>query len=286
MTDHTPPNLCGLPLYLLVDPYFGEPSFVALHVSEEDPPSITQQRREQAWQRKVFAVSSSEHPIAPSSLPYVVALNGSKDEWLEATIEEAEHDHARSLETGLHKISTGTLIETSLDGDALMARLKRMWTIYVSGKRRHLRLASPRVMELVFNSASTENAQAWLGPIERWHHLTRLGQWNRVRGQADMHEHMCDEASYGRHRIREAMAAQTRPSLRLDAALTTTLLHSETITQTLDAWQRMRHRFDTQLITTLHMFLAQATWARADTQEQRIEKCLGHLQRTLGSELS
>jgi len=286
MTAHAPPNLCGLPLYLLVDPYFGEPSFVAFQVSEEDPPAVTQERRERAWQRSVFAVPSSEHPIAPASLPYLIALNGSTDEWLEAATEEAAHDHAQSLETGFHKIGTGTLIETSLSGDALMARLEQMWTVYISGKRKHLRLASPRVMELVFQSAAPPDAQAWLGPIERWHHLTRHGQWHMVRGRSDLDEQMSDETFYGRHSFRQAMTAKAPGPLPVDGPLKTTLLHSETITQTLDAWQRLNHAFDPRLIQALQVFLDQTAWARTDTQAQRIERCLGHLQNTLGRERS
>ena len=286
MTADVQPSLCGLPVYLLVDPYFGEPSFVALQVSEIDHPSVALERRENAWQRKVFAAASSEHPIPPASLPYLVELNGSADEWLEAATDEAAHDHAQSLSTGFHKIGTGTLIETSLSGDALMTRLQQMWTMHLSGRRRHLRLGSPRVMELVFHSAPPSETQTWLGPIERWHHLTRDGIWRLVQGQADLHEHMSDQAFYGRHAIQQAMAAKPAPPLHLDGALKTTLLHSETITQTLDAWQRMGHAFSTSLIQALQTLLEQVAWTAAGTQEQKIERCLAHLHQTHGKELS
>ena len=286
MTDTVQPSLCGLPVYLLVDPYFGEPSFLALQVSEDAPPSVNQERRTNAWRREVFAASSSEHPIPPVSLPYVVALNGADDEWLDAATDEAAHDHAQSLSTGFHKIGTGTLIETSLSGESLMTRLNQMWSMNVSGQRRHLRVGSPRVMELVFHSAPPSEAQAWLGPIDRWHHLTREGNWRLVRGQADLHEHMSDEAFYGRLAIQQAMASKPATPLRLAGALKTTLLHSETITQTLDAWQRMDHAFSPSLIQALQGLLEQTTWAASATQEQKIERCLAHLQKNHGKELS
>jgi Domain of unknown function (DUF4123) len=286
MHNHTRPSLCGLSPYLLVDPYFGEPSFVALQTSESDPPSLTLERRRNAWQRDVFAAQSSEHPIAPAALPYLVALNDADDEWLEVALDEASYDHAQSLDTGFHKICTGTLIESDLGGKALMDRLQQMWTVHVSGSRRHLRLASPRVMELVFQSAAPEDTQAWLGPIERWHHLNRHGQWHMVRGQSDLHENMSDEAFYGRHRDQQVMAARPPSPLRCEGALKAALLNSETIAQTLDAWQRLDHAFSPALIQELLALLEPATWPPAYTQEQKIEWCLGHLEKNHGKKQS
>lgn len=286
MPSSSQPRLCGLPLYLLVDPFFGEPSFVALQASKEDPLSIVLERRQNAWQRELFVASSSEHPIAPAALPYLVALHGADDEWLEVALDEAAHDHAQSLETGFQKIRTGTLIESGLGGEVLMDRLRRMWTMLVSGQRRHLRLGSPRVMELVFHSAAPQALEAWLGPIERWHHLGRDGQWHMVRGQAGLDETRSEQALYGRHKAQQALAATPPPPLRCEGLLKTALLHSETITQTLDVWQRMHPVFKVDLIQDLLELLAHAPWATTGHQEQKIQMCLGHLEKTHRKEQS
>lgn len=274
------PHLTGLGLFLLVDPYFGEPSCLALEVSDDDPPSLVRERRQRAWQRDVHAVASSDHPISVAMLPYLVALNGTDDEWLEVVLDEAVHDHERSLESGFQKIRTGTLIESGLSGDELMDRLQHMWTVAVSGKRRHLRLGSPRVMELVFHSADPQTIQVWLGPIARWHHLDRDGQWCTVRGQSDLDEDLSDEAFYKRHQAQRSMAAAP-PRLRCEGALRTALVHSETITQTLDAWQRLHGAgFRPQWLQELLVLLGRANGPASQSQEQKIEQCLKHLEQS------
>lgn len=274
------PHLTGLGLYLLVDPFFGEPSCVALKVTEDDPPSLVLERRQKAWQRSVHAVASSDHPIGVVMLPYLVALNGTDDEWLEVVLDEAAHDHEQSLESGFQKIRTGTLIESDLNGDELMDRLQQMWTVAVSGKLRHLRLGSPRVMELVFHSADPQAIQAWLGPIARWHHLDRNGQWRMVRGQSDLDEDLSDEAFYRRHQTQRAMAAMP-PQLRCEGALRTALVHSETITQSLDAWQRQHDTgYRAQWLQELLAFLGRANGPASQSQEQKIEQCLKHLEKS------
>lgn len=274
------PHLSGLGLYLLVDPYFGEPSCVALTVTDDDAPALVHDRRQKAWQRDVHSAASSDHPIGVALLPYLVALNGADDEWLEIALDEAAHDHDQSVESGFHKIRTGTLIESDLGGEELMDRLQQMWTIAVSGKRRHLRLGSPRVMELVFHSADAQAIQVWLGPIARWHHLDRNGQWRKVRGQSDLDEELSDEDFYKRHQTQRAMTA-IPPQLRCEGALRTALMHSETITQSLDAWQRMHGAGAcAQWLQELLALLGQANGLASQSQEQKIDQCLKHLEKS------
>lgn len=210
--QHAPDELalCGHALYVLIDPYFSEPYLPGIDPKPIQSFDALCRNRESGWQREVY-VATGEHPIRdPLKLPYLVALDGHDDEWLPDLLELASGEATRAVEKGSGRFTVGAFIESDLPAERLMSRLQVMWKLRLAGEDRYLRLADPRVFEMLAHLLPPQGLRTWLGPIARWHVRSRLGTWVAHLGLAD--ESLIEEESELYERSRRLLEFEKAPA--------------------------------------------------------------------------
>jgi hypothetical protein len=235
------PSFCGLPLYLLIDPYFGEPSFVDLpEVAVQSLDQLREQRLA-AWDRDV-AIAENDRPLLdPLQLPYLVQLRGPQDLLIAEGVRYADQEGEQSISDGHGRFTIGAFIEADLPMPDVMARLEAMWSISHRGSARYFRLADPRIFEMITHLWTAEEIADWLGPFARWHFRSRSGEWRKISGAADEDSLQDEEALFRRAALREKLKA-TKPRLRLDEARVRKLELAEVVSRALTTWQGMEGR--------------------------------------------
>lgn len=230
-------KLSGLPIYLLVDPYFGEPRLADMPMQAAESLPQLQTLRAAGWQRDVCVAQGHKPLISPLQLPYLVALKGLDDDLLGDIAEASKAEAQSALANGQGTFTLGALLETEFPPEQVMKRLERMWLLVVQGTSRYLRVADPRIIEMVLHLWSPDEVARWLGPIARWNFRGRHGWWQAVLGAADQSFHGTDEAQFRRAVILQECAALS-PRLPLDGVRIEKLQSSEVVSRTLTAWQR------------------------------------------------
>lgn len=247
------PKLHHMPTYLLVDPYFSEPRDLAIDTTYAQTFDELLAMRRQGWQGREIHVATDPNPIIdPRKLPYLIPLQDAQDPLLAQALAMAQQEHSVALETGLGIHRVATLLETELPADQLMQRLQRMWVLWLFGKPRYLRIADPRVMEMLPHLLDLSMLHAWLGPIAYWHHLGRNAQWYCLPG-AVAEELNPDELWTVRRAAQLQTLAEQAPRLQFTQQETQKLLSHQTLSAAL--LQLQRHG---QQITPAHY---QQGWA-------------------------
>lgn len=261
LSESIVPLLSDLPVYALVDPFFREPLLADVNTNGVDSFEKLRTAREDGWDREVAVAMGADPLIDPLRLPYIVTLKGADDPLLPSLIEQAQVEAREALEADVGVFTLGSLIQTELTPQALITRLESMWTFQVQGADRYLRLADPRVFEMLAHLCSANDLRNYLGPIARWHVRTRNGVWAAFAGKADELETAAEEAQFRRAAF---LAECAGISPRLPShQLAPKLLHSEAISRSLTRLQRAFADSDSRITSDTY----QAAWqARANAQ--------------------
>jgi hypothetical protein len=167
------------PVFALIDPMLGEP----LRLEGAPTGPALQAAREAAWQREITPiVLAATVPLAPDQHPYLVALDGLDDPWLETTLEWAQEEREASQSGGLasdgaavHRV--GGWLQSSLTGSQLSQVLGTMLRVNTEAWTRstYLRLIDRRVLDLVRYVVGDTRLTACFGRLQRWVYLQPLG---------------------------------------------------------------------------------------------------------------
>lgn len=176
-------------MFVLIDPILGEP--IAL---PEDPPDDEQglnQARELAWGRKIHTVELASKIDLPKPLhPYLVALNGRDDPWLESSLGMAlnEWRHLQSegiAGTGVASMRIAGWLSTSMHAHQLCRSLRDLLQVKTAASTtaRYLRLADRRVLDWWACIVGPSSVAPALNRIQRWHYLDGRGMLATLSGQ-------------------------------------------------------------------------------------------------------
>ncbi|HSI56888.1 MAG TPA: DUF4123 domain-containing protein [Ideonella sp.] len=211
--DGTGPQLAGLPLYLLIDPLFGEPPWLGIDAESAHTFDELAGLRSRGWQgRRVVLAQGAEPIIEAHRLPYLVALEGAQDLLFGRIAQAALAEQQEAVATGSGMTHISGLLETSLDATRLMERLQHMWQVAPRGHSRYLRISDARVFETLCHLFEPHELAPWLGPLAHWHYLARSGHWQRCDGAA-AESLITDEAGLCRRTQCLEELASIRPSL-------------------------------------------------------------------------
>lgn len=165
----------GLPVWLLVDPLLGEPVPVQ-SPGEGGEPSSIDDARSQAWGRDVQRIPLHDSIDLPAHLqPYLVALHGPSDTWLEQTWQLALAECAATRADGLAGTGRGALriggwLQSEHDARALARSLadSMRLRVQVATPARYLRLADRRTLDWLLRVVGGERLAAQFGSVRRW----------------------------------------------------------------------------------------------------------------------
>lgn len=177
----------AVPIFILIDPIAGEP-LPSANGSEQG----TQAAREALWDRPVFPITlTSVVPLKPYQYPYLVALEGIDDPWLESTLDMAQDERLAAQADGLdgegtavHRI--GGWIQTLLPGAEIAARLAFMFQLNTdaSTQATYLRLLDRRVLGLLRHVVGDARLTALFGRLQRWAYLDAQGAIATLNGSS------------------------------------------------------------------------------------------------------
>ncbi|MCW7537334.1 hypothetical protein OOT46_05640 [Aquabacterium sp. A7-Y] len=232
------PATCGLPLFALIDPFFREPHLLASDTRVAGDVAALQTMRREGWRREVW-MPEGQPLIHPLRLPYLVQLDGKADEHFPLLLETTEREAEQAVETGVGKFTIGAVLESELAPELLMQWVEAMWTVQIGPGNRYLRIADPRVFELLTHLLGVGEMQNWLGPIARWHVRTRDGVWVSHAGAVAI-DSGCDEQALYSRQARLQTIARERPRLKLSPERKRRMEASELVSLSLTELQRHR----------------------------------------------
>lgn len=233
------PRLNGLPLYLLIDPFFGEPAALDIDLESVDTFDALASIRQAAWMGRAVELPTAPDPvIEPLSLPYLVTLKDSNDPVLTMALQMARDEREEALASGRGITRIGALLETRLPADRVMDRLQRMWSVSFGGVNRYLRMSDARVFELLTHLFEAHELRLWLGPIDHWHYLARDGCWQAFDGAVADTLIESEEALYCRSSRLEQLA-DSEPRLPWTSERRSRLADSQVLSRALTQLQRL-----------------------------------------------
>jgi len=166
----------------------GDP--VQLDNAHDLEPAAVLQARARAWRRSVFAVTLAQKIDLPKKLhPYLVALDGPDDPWLERTWESAVGERHRCEGEGLvssgagpHRI--GGWLQSSLSPHDLAKRVGSLMSVNTeaSTAAQYQRLADRRALSLIRHVVGDQRLQSAAAGIEFWNYLDARGCLGTIRG--------------------------------------------------------------------------------------------------------
>ncbi|GAA5172345.1 hypothetical protein [Viridibacterium curvum] len=227
-----------LPTYALIDPFFGEPPAWDCITDTAQTFDALADARAAVWERQIWVADSPKPLVSPHRLPYLVELNGARDPLIKQLCEYAQEEQMTSADNvASTEYRLGSFVQTSLPPALLMGRLQTMWAYRFGGAApRYLRIADRRVMELLCHLLQPESIAAWLGPIARWHVLSRRGVWISASGILD--ETQFDENESLRRVESLSASALSTARLRPTPAEHLRIASSEAASRALLLWQR------------------------------------------------
>ena len=178
------------PIFLLIDPMLGEPlPGGELVAAGKDAQPI----RAAIWQREIFSIALSQpSPLPVHQHPYLVALTGLDDPWLDITLELAHAERRTAMEDGLdgeglaaHRI--GGWLQSTMHPSQLAEALAGMFRVKTDAftNAHYLRLPDRRVLALLRHVAGDTRVIAQLGRLQRWLYLDAYGQLSSLHSTAE-----------------------------------------------------------------------------------------------------
>jgi hypothetical protein len=278
-------GLSGLPLFAVIDPFFGEPDMVCVQVDETAPLATLQAARAAAWERPVGQCSTTDLPVDPARLPYLVQFQGASDPLLAPVLALAAQQHEDALESGQTRLALGTLIEAELALNTLTTWVEGLCTLRLDGMKRYLRLGSPRTWELLNTQLDGAAMADALGPIHRWHYRARDGAWATLRGRIALMQDSGDEPTLYRRPAFMAELLAKPAGFRLPSQARDCLLKGELISQTLDLLQNKGLRPTPALMKQVcDMAVAQRYEQSRLPLPEQVALCVGALSPPLGAD--
>lgn len=189
----------GSVLYLLIDPFLGDPVLLA-PIEEDLPAEELNAQRTRAWQRPTFATRlPARLGMDPALAPYLVALEGVDDPWMDTSLQWAIQETVQTWQIDLpspvaHRV--GGWLQSSAQGTELAAHLTEWFRLRTQHptSARYLRLADRRVLSLTRHVLGDATLSACLHPVQRWHWLDAHAAWATLSANvpqlvADDHTH-------------------------------------------------------------------------------------------------
>ena len=173
----------GSGLYLLIDPFLGDPvlpSPLDEGLSMEDMNA----QRSKAWQRPTFALRLPEALAMDNALaPYLVELSGIDDAWLDASVQWAIQETVQTWQDDgaspvAHRV--GGWLQSAAQGPMLAKHLTPWLRLRTQARTQahYLRLADRRVLGLTAHVLGADTMGASLSPVQHWHWLDAHAAWN------------------------------------------------------------------------------------------------------------
>lgn len=173
--------IAGVPVFLLIDPLFGELLSDLKFPQDADAASLNAARTAN-YGRDSHVIVLHERIKLPVALhPYVLALHGPDDEWLVQSVEAADRDRLAAQAGGLDGagVSTpcvGGWLQSALLPEKLCMALSQL--MYLNApflKANYLRLADWRVMDLLRHIKGERHLTQVMHSIQRWMYLNHQG---------------------------------------------------------------------------------------------------------------
>lgn len=181
-------KMSGTALYLLIDPFLGDPVLSA-PLEEGLSDQAINGTREKAWQRPTFNLHfPSGLPIDTALAPYLVELTGVNDPWLDASVQWAIQETAQTWnteETSAVPHRVGGWLQSAAGGSALAEHLTQLLRLRTQQptQARYLRLADRRVLGLATHVLGEPAMAASLPLVQHWHWLDAHAAWVSLKGQ-------------------------------------------------------------------------------------------------------
>jgi hypothetical protein len=179
----------GAPIYLLIDPYLGDPVASLDAVAAGDAESWRAQLAT-SWERAVYSVKfplAEKVGLQPHQLPYLVMLEGPDDPLLAESLGMAQFEDSAASEGALFGAGNaafriGGWLQSGQAPESVANWLAECMRLRAGGSTsgRYLRLADRRVLALARHVLGDEQLTRNLGPIERWAYLDPWGAIDRI----------------------------------------------------------------------------------------------------------
>ena len=185
-----------VPLYLLIDPFAGEPFAPLDEVAREaDGLEALMAARSAFWKREVFRVPlEARISLHVSKHPYLVALLGTDDLWCAQSVRIASSERAQALESGAAPYRIGGWLQSSAAPEALAEQIGRLCTLRVAAgivtKARYLRLADRRALALICHVVDKSPVSERMPALRRWLWLDDSGRIETLEATREpLHQH-------------------------------------------------------------------------------------------------
>jgi hypothetical protein len=206
----------ALPVWLLIDPMLGEPC--GIEVDAGDSAAAASTARERVWQRAVTVIELPSVIALPMRMhPYLVALQGAADPWIEESLDIAEQEHAAARAGGLaghgraaHRV--GGWLQSASSSQALATSLCAAASLRTAARTsaRYLRIADRRTLDWLVCIAGAQRMARAVPTVTTWTWLDACASVASI-GGADS---AVDEALYlsAEHWLRFELAHLVHPT--------------------------------------------------------------------------
>lgn len=187
-------SLHSTAVFVLIDPLLGDP---LLHEPLPEGLSLQQleERRSRAWGRASHALQLPAGIGLDAALgPYMVALDGAHDPWLECTVGWAVQEtlaswRAQPGQGCPHRI--GGWVQSAAPVQTLTAHLSAWLVLSTEAPTaaRYLRIADRRVWSLAVHVLGMHFVTQRLAPIEHWHWLDAHAAWQHLSAASQVQTH-------------------------------------------------------------------------------------------------
>lgn len=185
------------PSFILIDPLLGEPLPMDVPPRADMGDAAALNRlRSSAWQRDIFTVVLPKTiALALHHHPYLVALQGPADPWLQPTLQRAMDETDQALSDGLagsgsapHRV--GGWLQSHHAPEDLVAQLARMMSVNTSAytTARYQRLADRRALAWLRCVVGEQRMCGQLGAIQRWVYLDACSQVTQLQSTGEAAE--------------------------------------------------------------------------------------------------
>ena len=194
-----PLRAAGAGLYLLIDPFLGDPVLPAPLEAGLSADALNAQRTE-AWLRPTFALNLPKGLAMDAALaPYLVALQGPDDPWMDTSVQWALEETVHTWQADAHQSAphrVGGWLQSAALGPQLATHLTEWLRLRTQQptSARYLRLADRRVWSLAVHVLGESAMAASLPPVQHWHWLDAHAAWRTL--SAELTLHLTDNAEH------------------------------------------------------------------------------------------
>ena len=197
----------GMPLFALIDPMLGEPIPLRGGSAVEGVQAL----REATWKRPIMRIELPQQtPLLPHLHPYLVAVSGPTDPWLQTTLDVALDEHQQAQSGGLAGVGSaahriGGWLQTGQSTEQLAQSLQKLVALRVAAFRpsTYLRALDRRVLALLRHVIGDARLMAALPGVQTWAYLDAKGQLAKLRRPA---QELSPQNEFGQHASAQPLA--------------------------------------------------------------------------------